>query len=463
MKLPDMLELAGRNLRESLLRNSLTTLGIGVGVASLVAMLSLGIGLQQLASKRLSRSGLFDTVLVTSREFDRLSRAERQAEREQTAAPARRLDEAARREIEKIAHVNEVYPEIRFVADVRHRARSEFVGVAALPRSARDREAFEGMQGRYFSDDAAEEAILRSDLAGDIAENPASLVGKEIVLRYAQLASPGQVAQNQSPPAPAQSGEEGANPVEEMITSGFSVVRREQTLRVVGIVEHDPDSGMRGGRTRVWIPMQTAQNMNVMVGSDLREMVRSSLGGPSYLALTVRAERPTQVQAVEDSIKKMGFATFSLLDATRSLRRFFTILDLFLGIFGSLALAVASLGIVNTLVMAILERRREIGIMKAVGASDGDVKQIFFSEAAAMGLLGGLLGVAMGWSMGRLINFGANIYLKRQELPPERFWAVPWWLVAAAVAFSIVVSLASGLYPAARAARLDPVQALRYE
>ena len=85
----------------------------------------------------------------------------------------------------------------------------------------------------------------------------------------------------------------------------------------------------------------------------------------------------------------MGFTTFSILDASRGLRQFFGVLYAFLGIFGSLALIVASIGIVNTLVMAILERRREIGIMKAIGASDGDVKKLFFAEAGAMGILAG--------------------------------------------------------------------------
>jgi putative ABC transport system permease protein len=159
----------------------------------------------------------------------------------------------------------------------------------------------------------------------------------------------------------------------------------------------------------------------------------------------------------------MGFNTFSILDATRSLRRFFAVLDLFLSIFGSLALAVAALGIVNTLVMAILERRREIGIMKAIGASDGDVKKLFLAEAAVMGLLGGMVGVALGWVIGRLVNAGANLYLRRQNLPSESLWEVPWWLVGGAIAFAIVISMISGLYPAARAAKLDPVEALRYE
>jgi len=114
-------------------------------------------------------------------------------------------------------------------------------------------------------------------------------------------------------------------------------------------------------------------------------------------------------------------------------------------------------------VMAILERRREIGVLKALGAADRDVRRLFFVEAGAMGLLGGVFGVLMGWLIGRAINFGTNIYLTRQQLPSITIASVPWWMVAAAIAFSIGVSLAAGIYPASRAARLDPVEALRYE
>jgi len=200
-----------------------------------------------------------------------------------------------------------------------------------------------------------------------------------------------------------------------------------------------------------------------MQPSDLRDTSNIIGGAPTYTTVQVRVKSPANVPSVEDTIKKMGFNTFSIVDATHSLRQFFAVLDLFLGIFGSLALAVASIGIINTLVMAILERRREIGIMKAIGASDVDVKGLFFAEAGAMGIFGGFAGVALGWTIGRIINIGTNIYLKRQHFPPEQIWFVPWWLVLGAIGFSIGVSLLSGLYPASRAARLDPVQALRYE
>ena len=221
---------------------------------------------------------------------------------------------------------------------------------------------------------------------------------------------------------------------------------------------------MRGAaRARVFLPLNLAQNLHVLQASDLRDTTHLSVGAPTYSNLNVRVKSPSQVQAVEDAIKKMGFRTFSIIDATRSVRRFFAVLDLFLGIFGSLALAVASIGIVNTLVMAILERRREIGIMKAIGASDSDVRRLFFAEAGVMGVFGGLVGVTLGWLIGRAINLGMNVYLRRQHFPPEQIWSFPWWLVLGAIVFAVLVSLVSGLYPAARAARLDPVQALRYE
>jgi putative ABC transport system permease protein len=198
--------------------------------------------------------------------------------------------------------------------------------------------------------------------------------------------------------------------------------------------------------------------------NDLRDIVRGATSSkPTFASLTVRAKGPSSVEALEASIKNMGFGAFSLLDASKSLRIFFSVFDLLLGIFGSLALAVATLGIINTLVMAILERRREIGVLKALGASDGDVKQLFFVEAGVMGLLGGFLGLGLGWLIGRTLNFATAVYLHRQNLPGVDIFSLSWWLILFAIGFAILVSLAAGLYPASRAARLDPVEALRYE
>jgi putative ABC transport system permease protein len=470
MKTYDLSELALRNLRESSLRNSLTTIGISVGVASLVAMLSLGIGLQKLATRHLAKSGLFDTVVVTSRrELRGFSRDDERSTA--SAAESRTLDESARQEIERLPDVLEAYPDIRFITELRYEGKPHLTMVSGIPDSARSNDAFTGIPGSFFSSENAPEVILQKSFAmellgktpppgheDDIPVNDLAkpLLGKELIMRYAQRADTPLSSGNAST-------KPGAADADVAADSAYSVISREQKLKIVGISDLDPDSMRGAARARVFLPLKLAQGLRVMQPSDVRDSMRGFSKQPSYSTISVRVKNPKQVDAVEQAVKKLGFNTFSILDATRSLRQFFAVLDLFLGIFGSLALAVASIGIVNTLVMAILERRREIGIMKAIGASDGDVKKLFFAEAGAMGLLGGVVGVVLGWAIGHIINLGTNIYLKRQSLPPENFWAVPWWLVGAAIVFAFIVSLVSGLYPAARAARLDPVQALRYE
>jgi putative ABC transport system permease protein len=477
----DLIELAGRNLREAGLRNSLTTLGIGVGVASLVAMLSLGIGLQKLATRQLGRSGLFDTVVVTSRQDTRGPRFTQAAP---VTGQPKPLDDAARHSFEQMANVVEVYPNFSAVGDLRletDKGNSHFTVVGTLPQSARNSESFDDVQGSFFSANEAQEAIILSDFGRELLDLPreprgsdlkltpeqaGQLLGKTLVLKYhkreAGESAPlsGKAVRKKGEPDPDDIDNGDAMKAEDL--QSFNLVPRQLKLKIVGIVSSEPNRGLRQGRTPVFLPLALAESLDMVQAGELWSTLRPS-ETKSYIALIVRVGRSKAVAQVEDDIKKQGFSTFSILDASKGITRFFTFLDLFLGIFGSLALAVASLGIVNTLVMAIMERRREIGIMKALGASDGDVKRIFFFEAGSLGILGGALGAGLGWTIGRVINFGTNIYLQRQDIKPENFWVVPVWLVAAAVVFSVLVSLAAGLYPASRAARLDPVQALRHD
>jgi putative ABC transport system permease protein len=459
MKIRDLSELAARNLREALLRNSLTTLGVAVGVASLVAMLSLGVGLQTLASDRLTKSGLFDAVFVTSRREFRGPGSGPPAKSSASAAKEnpKPLDDDARQHFASLPNVVDVYPQIRFFTDVRFEGNTHATNVLGVPESSRSMSAFSSIIGRYFSSPTADEAILQLDFAKELSPQPASLVGKEIALRYAErrTLSSDEIAKEKDIDAQ----------LDAMMSGGISIVSREKRLRIAGVIESDPSAGIGGfGGGRVFLPIRVAEQLHAAQANDVQDFVRGGGSGkPTYGALTVRVKNPKDVLQVEDAIKKLGFNAFSLLDAARSLRLVFTVFDLFLGLFGSLALTVASLGIINTLVMAILERRREIGVLKALGATDADVKNLFFAEAGAMGLLGGLFGVTLGWLIGQALTWGTTIYLRRQDLPAVKISYVPWWLAASAIAFAVIVSLVAGLYPAARAAKLNPVEALRYE
>ena len=453
MKPRDLTDLALRNLREALLRNALTTLGVAVGVASFVAIISIGVGLQQLASKRLSESGLFDTIVVTPKNnFRGVNRANPEPD---SGKPPRPLDEDARKEFAKLPNVIEVYPQVRFFTEVRFSNKPYATVVAGMPDSSKNSGAFDGMQGRFFSSTTADEAILQIEFAKELSEQPSSLLGQDLILRYAE---------RQALPSSTTSNDTSANPADTP-SGGFSIVPKELHLKIVGIVETEPAAGYGGyGNGRVLMPLEAAGALRAAQVNDLRDIVRDSgTNKTTYSSLSVRAKSPSQVQSTEDSIKKMGFRAFSLLDASKSLRIFFTVFDLLVGLFGGLALAIATLGIVNTLVMAILERRREIGVLKALGASDSDVQQLFFVEAGVMGFLGGILGIGFGWILSRAMTVGTNYYLYRQNLNPIELTAVPWWLALAALVIAVLVSLAAGLYPASRAAKLNPVDALRYE
>jgi len=466
MKLGDLTELAARNLREAMLRNSLTTLGVAVGVASLVALLSLGVGLQQLVDRSVARAGLFDTISVRSRQstpFGQPGEGRRNPRDGADLTPPRVLDDAARREIAAIPNVIEVNPEVRFTAEARREPNSQLVMVSGMPASSQASGTLDGLSGHFFSGPKAQEAILQGDLAKRLIEPgqaPDSLLGQQVTLRFAQR----QALPPPSEQAPSDAPNQAVGPDEEAM--GFSIVPSEKKFRVVGVTPASDSGGGQVGfnNAGIYLPLAVAEDLQVVQQADLRNMARSSAAeGTRYAALNVRASSPSAVAPIESRISHMGFAAFSLIDVTRNLRTFFAIFDLFLGIFGSLALAVASLGIINTLVMAILERRREIGVLKALGAADRDVRQLFFAEAGVMGLAGGFFGVLLGWGIGRAIQLATVIYLKRQGMNPPNIWSVPWWLIIGAIAFAVVVSLASGIYPASRAARLDPVEALRYE
>ncbi|MGA2477078.1 MAG: ABC transporter permease, partial [Terriglobia bacterium] len=334
MKADDLVDLAARNLRESMFRNSLTTLGIGVGVASLVAMLSLGIGLQQLADRRLARSGLFDTIVVTSRRslrgFDR-------AENRNGVPPAesRPLDEKARAEMARLPNVLEAVPDLRFISEVRYEGKPHLAMVAGLPLSARDKDAFDNMQGRFFSSDAAEEAILQIQFADELlgirqklgesssklSGQTQTLIGKELTLRYAERV-PSPAAPESKPAEGGGAGDRSGalkHAPQPPAMAAFSVVPRERKLRIVAVTDQDPE-GMRGASgARVFIPLPMVEKLHVMLPSGLRGSEPDFSNVPAYLSLSVRVKSPDRVESVQDAIRKMGFSTFSTLDAARSL------------------------------------------------------------------------------------------------------------------------------------------------
>jgi putative ABC transport system permease protein len=442
VRISDTLSLALRNLRESRLRTALTALGVSIGIASLVGMVSFGVAMQDQVLGNLLRSGVFDSITVTAaprlggrgrRGGNTVDRAREAAD---SARQARKLDDQAINDLAAIAGVKEAFPDVRVPVEVSYGDFSEFTAATGISMSSRGQGVFQSFKfGTFFQNEADDACVISLEFA-----------------RRLDQGAPGKVVGN--PVAAMMSG----------MPPGVNVQRNERKFRIVGIVERQAGPGPAGALFgAVMIPLAKAKDMGAADLSGPQALLRQLSDKRTYQTITVKVNRAQDTEAVEKKIKDMGFNAFSIADLLESQKKAFILLDLLLGLVGSIALTVASLGIVNTMVMSILERTREIGVMKAIGGGDDDVRRIFLIEASLIGVMGGVFGIVLGWGVGRIINAGANYYLQTQGVPAANLFLIPWWLSAGAIAFALVVSLIAGSFPAMRAARLDPIQALRHD
>jgi putative ABC transport system permease protein len=211
--------------------------------------------------------------------------------------------------------------------------------------------------------------------------------------------------------------------------------------------------------TEVSVPVEDAIEMARYFGQDEEAYTSEDMG----LALSVHVDDPGRVNEVAQAIEDLGdYEAQTPDESAGSLAGGFRFIQGVLSVFGLIALAVASLGIINTLIMAIYERTREIGVMKAVGATKGTIRLLFTVEAASIGFWGGLIGVFVAWIGGQIINFVAHLTFL-SDYKTFDISAFPLWLILLVLLLSTSVALVAGLLPANRAASLDPVEALGYE
>ena len=188
-----------------------------------------------------------------------------------------------------------------------------------------------------------------------------------------------------------------------------------------------------------------------------------------YGQILVKAESPKEVVAISEQIINLGLQAYTPQSMVQGINSFFTIMQIIFGGVGAIALLVAAIGIANTMTMSILERTREIGIMKAIGATNNNILTIFLGEAAGIGFVGGLGGAALGWIISAVINVFASSYLASQASSNGYMssapiaTSTPFWLPVFSIVFATLVGLLSGLYPSLNAATLVPVDALKYE
>ena len=492
----DILHLSLRNLRQAKLRALRTTMGVIVGVAVIVTMVSFGLGLQRNMLERFGALDLFNEIGVFGRSLTNLATAGildqsdsgQREERRGRVRPNRQatkiLDDAAVAEIAKIPGVAYVQPNLSTTAYIRsnNKVRWQTISGVSVPNQAARFKEF--VAGAMVSSQDAEEAVVTERFTEDFDyEKPQDAVGQTVEFLTTKRTS-GDATDSTDEEDDAGPSNFFGIPLDEGpradadAWSGDQVVAR--TFRIVGVLNPRIKEGVGQGGLRglmpgaaIYIPLPAA-----------REWYRDHRGPAAQVALAlarqsgalgedeaegyehavVRVSDPVALPQVRQRISDLGFGSFSIVDELDQIRTVFLIIDSVLGLLGGISLLVASFGIANTMIMSILERTREIGIMKAIGAEDREIKMIFFVEAAVIGTFGGVIGVLSAWGITALANVLAfRFLLKPQGATFIDFFSLPPWLTASAILFALAVSILAALYPAARAARIDPVRALRHD
>jgi ABC-type lipoprotein release transport system permease subunit len=417
----DVVRTALGNLARHTARTLLTTVGVIVGILTIVTMVSLGHGVQ------LEMRGAFDTVGL---ELLRLYPVTEQRGAYDPFGEAQRtqlLTPELVRELEAREDVVEVIPYLR------------------LPSGMRVILVLDGQEMR------AEPSQLSPASVPDPFEVP-----------------PRTLAGVDEPPAEGGGLVVGQGLLEEL---GYGAGDWEGLIgREVALVLYAPRGEtatfafkIAGIDERRWDDLSLAL-------PDRLVMLEWWYSDPEYLAhrgydvLFVRAKSLNAATHIVDRLAGLGFKVESVKAMLDLANRGMIIMQTLLGSVGGLALLVASLGIANTMIMAVYERTREIGILKAVGAAPAQIRALFVVEASLIGCLGGVIGTILGWLLGKGLNRLILAIFEWQEVNiGGTFFVVPWWLMVGALAFATLVGLLAGLYPAARAARLAPLDALRYE
>jgi len=497
MSFYDILRLSLRNLREAKLRATLTSMGVIVGVAVIVTMVSFGLGLQRNLLSRFKALDLFNEIRVFGKNVfamavsgvdPKLKRDDTPGDRRGPAlrpdkSPTRILDDAALTEIEKIPGVVYVEPDIGFTAYVRGNGRVlplTVSGVSVPNLSSRFKDF---AAGRMLIQPDVDEAVVNEVVTETFGyQKPEDAVGQTIEF----LTTPDKKAADKN--SNINSNKKTTEDEEQSGFSFFGIPLEEEnngaqentvvarTFRISGVLKAEPkDQGPAGmmSSASIYIPLHAAHEWAAKHPSPMGEVARAlarqsgelkESESEGYFSAVIRVNDPVVLTDVRKRLTEMGFGSFSIVDQLEQIRTVFLIIDSVLGLLGGISLLVASFGIANTMIMSILERTREIGIMKAIGAEDREIKLIFFVEAAVIGLTGGVIGSLAAWGIDGLSNrLAYRFILKPQGASFVDFFHLPPWLWLGAIMFALGVSILAALYPAARAARIDPVRALRHD
>lgn len=399
MKIIDIIRLAGGNLRRNLLRSFLTISGVVVGISAIVFLVSLGFGLQELAVSKVANLDALTQLTVNP------------STKEGTV-----LNQDAIDKFMKIKGVSAVSPLLTIPAQIKAvgSESSDTIINAVNPKYINLEDVSAAFGTDKFSSDTAKETVVSvASLKNLNLTDPSKALGQELVF---------------SPVIVDEKGNQKENSV-----ANFS-------LKIIGISKEETTK-------YAYVPSSAVE----------------ALGIKTFNSVKVKVAKRDDMAEARRAVESMGFPTSSVKDTVDQINMYFSWIKMVLGGFGMVALFVAAIGIFNTLTISLLERTHEIGIMKAIGGRNKDIALVFTMEASLIGLIGGMMGVTVGWVMGFGINAFVNFVATSVGGQANKFFSTPLWFAGTIVLFAFCVSTFAGVWPALRAAKLDPLEALRYE
>ncbi len=451
MRFLDYLAQALRNLARQKLRSALTVVAIMIGAASVTVMLTLVTSIRSFFLQQFNETGRVRQIIVT--QATDLDYGQVRFGGGATSQAGIKLSDELLGKVKALPHVRDASPITSvYVFDSVQYGRSKKLSVQNF-------QAYEP-NGVVTNTVLAGRELTEQDGAGVVTITPAyadkfgfkgkyqQLVGQTITLRTTPYYSGEGAALPATPPT-------GRNQAEPLAV--------DIPAKVIGVVSPQND------QAAIYFSLTWArgllQTQHWEADADARPKLvkQSSLDQHGYQSFVVDADAAQNANDVATRIRALGLGASTAQDFITKQLAIFNIIGLVLGGIGGVALAVAAIGVVNTMVMATLERTREIGVMRAVGAKRSTISRLFTLEASTLGFLGGVLGIGVGLALVMVANPLVNKQLAANGIKAMNIITLPPWLIVSVVIGTTGIGLLAGLYPARRAAKLNPVDALRHE
>lgn len=444
MNRQDLFHLCMQNLLRRKARTVLTILGMLIGCSAIIIMISLGIGMREAREKVLSELG--DLTVITVRPSS-------------NSRSSGRLDDALLRQLRDMDGVEAVSPKLSLdVSSVtlstdNGRYLAEWTNVVGVDTSAMENMGYEFLEGTPAL--RSGQAVIGEYFAYNFRDTTLP-EGADIIDRFGgewddqgnQLTVPDPFFDPLGHPCTMEI---------ETDSGRFSV-----NIDLVGQIKTDYSKGNETAEG-ILIPMEDLLLLLTRAnGTSETDIV--------YDSILVKVSKVNRVEGVENRIKAMGYTTESMEEIRKPMEKEAQHQQMMLGGLGAISLLVATLGIINTMIMSISERTREIGIMKALGCPVSDIRAMFLTEAGAIGLIGGLLGCVFSLILSAVINLIAAARSPTELVSAlmcsrdvNQVSIIPWWLLAFALAFSVLIGLGAGYYPANKAVGIPALEAIKRE